>query len=154
MPAITSLTTDWHGGGNVFARPNMRESAGQEIQGHQHTFDHLAIFHTAWRVDAVSPEGREVTRFFPKNSFGLIRAEWEHKMTSLPHEVDPHQQALLDVVLAVATGVVSVDALLPAVAQWRKMHDWQPHTQWCIYAHRTPQGDVVQEYTGWSPAYR
>lgn len=23
----------------------------------------------------------------------------------------------------------------------------------CIYAHRTPQGDVVQEYDGWSPAY-
>lgn len=23
----------------------------------------------------------------------------------------------------------------------------------CIYAHRTPQGDVVQEYTGWAPAY-
>lgn len=23
----------------------------------------------------------------------------------------------------------------------------------CIYSHRTPQGDVVQEFTGWSPAY-
>jgi hypothetical protein len=23
----------------------------------------------------------------------------------------------------------------------------------CIYAHRTPQGDVVQEHTGWAPAY-
>lgn len=23
----------------------------------------------------------------------------------------------------------------------------------CIYAHRTPQGDVVQEYDGWQPAY-
>ena len=23
----------------------------------------------------------------------------------------------------------------------------------CIYAHRTPQGDVVQEYTGWAPAH-
>lgn len=24
----------------------------------------------------------------------------------------------------------------------------------CIYAHRTPQGDVVQEYTGYDDAYR
>jgi quercetin dioxygenase-like cupin family protein len=24
---------------------------------------------------------------------------------------------------------------------------------WCVYAHRTPQGDIVQEYTGWSDAY-
>lgn len=23
----------------------------------------------------------------------------------------------------------------------------------CVYAHRTPQGDVVQEFTGWAPAY-
>lgn len=23
----------------------------------------------------------------------------------------------------------------------------------CIYAHRTPQGDVVQEYDGWSASY-
>lgn len=23
----------------------------------------------------------------------------------------------------------------------------------CIYAHRTPQGDVVQEYDGWTPGY-
>ena len=23
----------------------------------------------------------------------------------------------------------------------------------CIYAHRTPQGGIVQEYDGWSPAY-
>lgn len=24
----------------------------------------------------------------------------------------------------------------------------------CIYSHRTPQGDVVQEVTGWDEAYR
>lgn len=24
---------------------------------------------------------------------------------------------------------------------------------WCVYAHRTPQGDVVTEYDGWIPAY-
>jgi quercetin dioxygenase-like cupin family protein len=23
----------------------------------------------------------------------------------------------------------------------------------CIYSHRTPQGDIVQEYSGWGPAY-
>lgn len=26
-------------------------------------------------------------------------------------------------------------------------------TAFCIYAHRTPQGDVVQRYTGWQDAY-
>jgi quercetin dioxygenase-like cupin family protein len=24
---------------------------------------------------------------------------------------------------------------------------------WCVYSHRTPQGDIVQEYTGWDKAY-
>lgn len=24
---------------------------------------------------------------------------------------------------------------------------------WCVYSHRTPQGDVVQEYTGWDRAH-
>ena len=24
---------------------------------------------------------------------------------------------------------------------------------WCVYSHRDPQGNVVQEYTGWSDAH-
>jgi hypothetical protein len=24
---------------------------------------------------------------------------------------------------------------------------------WCVYAHRTPQGKVVQEFTGWGDSY-
>ena len=30
----------------------------------------------------------------------------------------------------------------------------EPNTvYWCVYAHRTPQGDVVQHETGWTDAY-
>ncbi len=25
---------------------------------------------------------------------------------------------------------------------------------WCVYAHRTPQGEIVQEYAGWEAAYQ
>jgi len=25
---------------------------------------------------------------------------------------------------------------------------------WCVYSHRTAQGEVVQQYTGWPEAYR
>lgn len=25
---------------------------------------------------------------------------------------------------------------------------------WCVYSHRTPQGEVAQEHTGWNGAYR
>lgn len=24
---------------------------------------------------------------------------------------------------------------------------------WCVYSHRTPQGEVVEEFNGWSEAY-
>ena len=24
---------------------------------------------------------------------------------------------------------------------------------WCVYSHRTPQGDVVQDWDGWGPGY-
>lgn len=24
---------------------------------------------------------------------------------------------------------------------------------WCVYSHRSPQGDVIQQYIGWHPAY-
>ncbi len=24
---------------------------------------------------------------------------------------------------------------------------------WCVYSHRTPQGDIVQEFTGWEDSY-
>lgn len=24
---------------------------------------------------------------------------------------------------------------------------------WCVYSHRNAQGEVVQQYTGWGPAY-
>lgn len=24
---------------------------------------------------------------------------------------------------------------------------------WCVYSHRTPQGDIVQQFTGWEDAY-
>lgn len=24
---------------------------------------------------------------------------------------------------------------------------------WCVYSHRTPQGDIVQQFTGWVDSY-
>lgn len=37
---------------------------------------------------------------------------------------------------------------------WHRIEATADDTEvWCVYAHRTPQGDVVQEYTGWEGAY-
>ena len=76
-----------------------------------------------------------------------------------------------DHVSIVFTGAVRVEATGPegqsitrefeAPAHFLVKADWThrivalaPQTWvWCVYAHRTPQADVVQEWTGWEPAY-
>lgn len=44
-------------------------------------------------------------------------------------------------------------ALIPAGVRHRITALEDDSLGHCIYAHRTPQGAVVQEYTGWGPAY-
>lgn len=43
--------------------------------------------------------------------------------------------------------------LIPAAAVHRIVALSDDTVGHCIYAHRTPQGDVVQQFTGWEPAY-
>jgi len=108
------LTHEWHGGGNVFIRPNILTQAGDHIEGHTHTFDHVTIVFTgACRVEATGPDGQRIVREFTAPSHFLVKADWAHRI-----------EALVD-----TTHV------------------------WCVYAHRTPQADVVEEYTGWPDAY-
>lgn len=147
------LTHEWHGGGNVFIRPNIVAEAGHVCEGHTHNYAHLTLFWSGWRADATLPDGTVVTRDFPAGSYGLIRADVCHKFTALPHEMTGHETELLDAVTAVADGAAPVETLAPAVALYRRRHREQPHHFWCMYAHRNAQGDVVQEYNGWPASY-
>jgi hypothetical protein len=69
------------------------------------------------------------------------------------------------------TGPVRIKATKPGEPTWEKTFigpahvlikaDWMHEITalddaefWCVYAHRTPQGDVVQEATGFEDAYR
>lgn len=37
---------------------------------------------------------------------------------------------------------------------WHRFVAVEPHTlAYCVFAHHTPQGNVVETYDGWSPAY-
>lgn len=85
--------------------------------------------------------------------------------------IDGHEHNF-DHTSIVFTGAVSVVATGPdgqvkkgefrAPAHFLVRADWthkitalaDDTTFWCVYAHRTPQGDVVQHYTGWPEAYR
>jgi hypothetical protein len=85
--------------------------------------------------------------------------------------VDGHKHNF-DHTTIVFTGAVHVTATLPdgrvierdfkAPAHFlvradvtHRIEATEPETVfWCVYAHRTPQGDIVQDYTGWPEAYR
>jgi len=108
------LTHEWHGGGNVFIRPNTLAKAGDAIEGHTHNFDHVTIVFTgSVKVTATGPDGAVQEGTFTAPAHFLVRAECTHQITALMDNT----------------------------------------TIWCVYAHRTPQGIIVQEYTGWPEAY-
>jgi len=37
--------------------------------------------------------------------------------------------------------------------EFREQHNKSIGKAWCIYSHRTPQGDVSEHSTGWGRAY-
>lgn len=113
--------------GNVFLRTFSLPKAGQSIGDHTHQFDHTTFVETgAVQVRKISPEG--VTRTFVVYSkeYRAVRGLDRQQPSSFLVEAKSRHliTALVD-----DTEVV------------------------CIYAHRDPQGGVVQAFTGWQPAY-
>lgn len=145
--------------GNIFIREKAFQESGAKVAGHCHNFDHTTIFFGGrWRVRkwkrAVEEDGRamlgndgrplwimtkEIT--FDAPHWLLIEADARHEFEFLGTTVPGWMEPFID--------------KLPSDDQeeFRRRHNLTQQRNWCIYAHRTPQGDVVQEYTGWEPAY-
>jgi hypothetical protein len=143
--------------GNVFIRPmGGREGLrpGQVIGGHTHNFDHTTIcFAGRWRVKKWVPVVREdgspvagewaltvdVERDGPFHV--LIEANAKHEFAFLGMPLPEWMEPYL--------------AKLPAADAhaFRERYDLSVGRAWCVYSHRTPQGDVSEHYTGWWDAY-
>lgn len=120
--------------GNVYIR-TMGGRGGMEkgdvIAGHTHNFDHTSIFFNGrWKVRrwsrlANTPPEEETSWFIaPGDEF-----ERDGPFHLLVYAGSKHEFTYLG----------SPDGMLGKA--------------WCVYSHRSPQGEVVENWNGWTPAY-
>jgi hypothetical protein len=124
--------------GNIFIRPMGDEQGlqpGDVIAGHTHGFDHTTIFFCGrWRVRRWQPivdeDGVHRTLSDGRDAF-LLTDDFERD--------GPFH------LLIAANSRHEFTFLGPADVVGRA---------WCVYSHRTPQGEVAVDFTGWHGAYR
>ena len=110
--------------GNIFIRPNTLENVGDKCGNHTHNFDHTSIVFSG-RVKVRAHKALE------DGSPGEFICE---RTFGGPDDVSRH-------FLVKANVCHDIEALEPNTVFW------------CVYSHRTPQGDVVTHNTGWGGAY-
>lgn len=110
--------------GNIYVRPFILAAAGDGLPGHTHNFDHTTfILKGGVQCKATLPDGTVIERDF-----------W-----SLGHLKNS----------AATPGYCLIRA--DVVHEFTALEDDSRIV--CIYAHRNPQGEVVEQYTGWPEAY-
>jgi len=116
--------------GNIFIRPTVLR-AGQRVDGHTHNFDHTtivfrgSIYVRKWRK-VVDAEGNQAVTDDGKPAFMMV---------------------------AEKTFIAPAHFLVEAGAKHEMVPVDGDAEFWCIYSHRTPQGDVVETHNGWLEAY-
>lgn len=127
--------------GNVFIREMRFERAGDVVNGHAHAFDHTTyVARGAVRIEQLRETKAAIYaelrpgEVFPKV---LVPAEYEVARSVEKRASDGYNFVLIK------AGVIH---RLTALEDNSLGH--------CIYAHRNPQGEVVEAYDGWAPAYQ
>lgn len=133
--------------GNIYLRTNdfMLET-GHVVEGHKHNFDHTTFFGAGkWLVEAFG-EVFEEDGVTPKYEF-------ENKLVAgeLVKDKKPVRVKLREV--TIQGGYPHSHLLIEAGLFHRLTLLEGPGTYTCIYSHRTPDGEVTEEYTGWARAY-
>lgn len=141
--------------GNIFVRQG-DIAVGGHVEGHTHNFDHVTACRAGRiRATGVGPGGERYETVIEMGDVILIRADVEHTLAQEPG-MPPLVRAALDDMRdrLLAALPEAAEAIAAAHAATVDAHSDVPAKYSCIYAHRTPQGDVVLEYTGWPNAYR
>lgn len=116
--------------GSIYVRQaDQLLATGAVISGHKHNFDHTTFFGQGlWKVEC----------------FGDV-----YDADSKP--IEGQRVKLREV--TIRGGAPGAFVLIEA----DKMHTLTllegPGCYACVYSHRTPEGDVTTEYTGWNAAY-
>jgi hypothetical protein len=144
--------------GNIFIRPMGGRSGlrpGAVVSGHTHSFDHTTIFFDGkWRVkkwlpvvredgSPVAEEWAQVVDFERDGPFHLlIEAHARHEFTFIGTPTAAWMEPF-------------VGKLRPEEAKaFYDRHSRAVGRAWCVYSHRTPQGDISIDHTGWHEAYQ
>lgn len=120
--------------GNIFVREMRFTRAGDVVQGHVHNFDHTTyVAKGALRVE-------------------LLRIVKEAVLNAHNVEVEPAQYEVMRAVEKSASDGRNW-VLIKAGAVHRITALTDGALGHCIYSHRTAQGEIVEEFDGWGPAY-
>lgn len=127
--------------GNIEVRSNVFERPGDQSQGHCHNFDHTSIVFTGKvRVKAEMPSGKIVEQDFIAPAHFLVKAGIQHSITAIHVSKDE--------------ALAQVDAMSPEDIRERLASFLsQASIVWCVFPHRAPSGEIIDQHIGWTPAY-
>lgn len=117
--------------GNIFIRPNDLPKAGDKVDGHPHNFDHTTIVY-AGKIKVVAHKTLK-----DENGKYLKDENGQYQKGEFIAEHEYGNGAEDRHVLIKADVLHEITALEDNTVFW------------CVYSHRTPQGDVIQKFEGW-----
>lgn len=118
--------------GNIFIREMRFENAGEVVIGHKHNFDHTTyVARGALRIEKLEPLRTKTTIGLRGEPIVEV-VEWKSIKS-----VEKRAGEGFNWVLIKADTVHRITALEDGSIGH------------CIYSHRNPQGEIVQEYDGW-----
>lgn len=115
--------------GNIYIRPTVLP-AGERVDGHTHNFDHTTI---------VFRGVVQVRKWRP-----IVEVNGEPRIGD---DGKPMYWLVGDKTF------ISPAHFLVEAGSTHEITALEDTEFWCVYSHRTPQGDVVEEYNGWTHAY-
>lgn len=123
--------------GNIYIREMRFEKAGDSTNGHDHYFDHTTyVVRGAIRVERLRKVKDEATVVGGDGRTQVIPAQYEVERVVEKRAIDGRNWLLIK------AGVC------------HRITALEPNTlAHCIYSHRNPQGEVVEEFDGWPKAY-
>lgn len=148
--------------GNVFIRPMGGAyglARGEAIKGHAHNFEHTSVFFSGrWEVrrwyPAVSQAGTQLLMEDGTPAWVLMdEFERDAPFHLLIDRNCRHEFRF--------TGMTVPDWMEPFIGRmseadaeaFRSAHEMGMGKAWCVYSHRSAQGDVTEAVSGWPASY-
>jgi hypothetical protein len=139
--------------GNIYVRVNTLKKAGDKCLGHVHNFDHATFFIRGRCKVTVSAPRMDVETGKPVQ----VQARDEDGNPRFDvHPPSGDKRPVLETMYVIERVTeFAPGGFLKIGAQ--KLHEIEALDDdtlfHCIYAHRTPQGEVMQNFCGWIEAY-